>query len=88
MQDGYGEACRPRSDIKAMIFSRITCMEHLSAELTDMQAKADARGRGPLDMPNPFVDEFLYSLRKTSSDHAMLDRLYDVVPSPARRSPM
>ena len=40
--DGYGEACRPRADIKAMVFSRVTCMEHLAAGLDDMRAKAHA----------------------------------------------
>ena len=40
VEDGYGEACRPRSDVKAMIFSRVTCMEHLAAGLDDMRAKA------------------------------------------------
>lgn len=83
VHDGYGEVCRPRGDIKDMIFSRVTCMEHLGAGLDDMRAKADARGRGPLDMAKPFVDEYLYSLRKTSSDHATLDRMYDIAPAPA-----
>ena len=55
VDDGYGEACRPRSDVKAMIFSRVTCMEHLAAGLDDMRAKAMA-SRGA---PFPFVDEFL-----------------------------
>ncbi len=43
--DGYGEACRPRDDIKAMVFSRVTCMEHLAAGLDDMRAKALADPR-------------------------------------------
>jgi hypothetical protein len=83
VHNGYGEACRPRSDIKAMIFSRVTCMENLSAGLEDMQAKADARGFGPVRMPRPFEDEFLMSLRKTSSDQAALDRKYDILPEPS-----
>lgn len=83
VHDGYGEVCRPRSDIKAMIFSRITCMENLSAGLTDMRAKADARGTGPEGMPLPFEDSYLKSLRHTSSDQATLDRMYDILPEPS-----
>jgi len=81
--DGYGEACRPRSDIKDMVFSRITCMESLPAGLDAMQMRADARGTGPLGMPQPFVDDFLFSLRNKSSDQATLNRLYDIQPAPA-----
>ncbi len=81
--DGYGEACRPRSDIKVMIFSRITCMEHLADGLQSMQARADARGTGPLGMPYPFVDDYLVSLRNKSSDQATLDRTYDITSVPA-----
>jgi hypothetical protein len=81
--NGYGEACRPRSDIKAMIFSRVTCMENLSAGLADMRTKADARGLGPMRMPLPFEDEFLMSLRKKSSDQATLDRTYDIQAAPS-----
>ena len=77
--DGYGEACRPRADIKAMIFSRVTCMEHLAAGLDDMREKALA-SRG---VPFPFVDEYLYKLRKTSSDQATLDRMYDILAAPS-----
>ncbi len=43
--DGYGEACRPRADIKAMIFSRVTCMEHLAAGLDDMRRQGDRQPR-------------------------------------------
>jgi hypothetical protein len=78
VEDGYGEACRPRSDVKAMIFSRVTCMEHLAAGLDDMSAKATA-SRGA---PFPFVDEFLVSLSKTSSDQATLDRVYGILAAP------
>lgn len=81
--DGYGEVCRPRRDIKDMIFSRITCMEHLPAGLEQMRTQASARGRGPVGMPYPFVDEFLYSLRRKSSDQATLDRMYDIEPAPS-----
>lgn len=78
VKDGYGEVCRPRSDIKAMIFSRVTCMEHLAAGLEHMRAKAiESRGA-----PLPFVDEFLVSLRKTSADHAALDRVYGIIAAP------
>jgi hypothetical protein len=77
VQDGYGEVCRPRSDIKAMIFSRVTCMEHLGAGLQEMQAKAEAKGG------YVFVDDFLYALREESSNHAKLDNLYDIQPAPA-----
>jgi hypothetical protein len=72
--DGYGQVCRPRADIKAMVFSRVTCMEHLAAGLDDMRAKALA-SRGA---PFPFVDDYLYGLRNTSSDQATLDRKYDI----------
>ncbi len=41
VQSGYGEVCRPRDDVKAMIFSRVTCMEHLGAGLDEMRAKAE-----------------------------------------------
>jgi hypothetical protein len=81
--DGYGQVCRPRADIKAMVFSRVTCMEHLAAGLDDMRTKADARGTGPLRMPLVFGDPFLMSLRKTSSDHATLDSQYGILPAPA-----
>ena len=77
--DGYGEACRPRADIKAMIFSRVTCMEHLAAGLDDMREKALA-SRG---VPFPFVDEYLYKLRNTSSNQATLDRMYDILAAPS-----
>jgi len=83
VHDGYGEVCRPRSDIKAMIFSRVTCMENLSAGLADMRAEADARGTGSLGMPLPFEDTYLMSLRKISSDHATLNSMYDILPEPS-----
>ncbi len=77
--DGYGEACRPRDDIRAMVFSRVTCMEHLAAGLDDMRAKAlETRG-----VPFPFVDEYLYKLRNSSSDQATLDRMYDILAAPS-----
>ena len=76
--DGYGEVCRPRSDVKEMIFSRITCMQHLAAGLDNMRDKAIA-SRGA---PSPFVDDFLYELRKSSSDQATLDRMYDILAAP------
>ena len=81
--DGYGEVCRPRGDIKEMIFSRVTCMEHLPQGLESMRAQADARGRGPFGMAYPFVDEYLASLRKKSSDQATLNRMNDIAPVPA-----
>ncbi len=43
--DGYGEVCRPREDIKEMVFSRVTCMQHLAAGLDDMHARAQTRPR-------------------------------------------
>ena len=61
-----------------MIFSRITCMQHLAAGLDDMRDKAIA-SRGA---PYPFVDEYLYELRNTSSDQATLDRKYDILAAP------
>jgi hypothetical protein len=79
VHDGYGEVCRPRSDIKAMIFSRVTCMEHLASGLQEMGAKAVARG----GMPDLFVDDYLVLLRKESSDQATLDRNYDIQPAPS-----
>ncbi|MFA5899956.1 MAG: hypothetical protein WC829_12690 [Hyphomicrobium sp.] len=81
--DGYGEACRPRGDIKDMIFSRVTCMEHLPAGLEKMRVQAEARGPGPLGMSYPFVDDYLVSLRNKSSDQATLDRRYDIQPAPS-----
>lgn len=80
--DGYGEVCRPRGDIKEMIFSRITCMEHLSAGLETMRARATERGSGPFGVSYPFVDDYLVSLRKKSSNQATLDRMYDIMPVP------
>ena len=77
--DGYGEVCRPRSDVKAMVFSRVTCMEHLASGLEEMAAKAAARG----GKPDLFVDEYLFSLRTESSNHATLDRTYDIHAAPA-----
>jgi len=79
VKDGYGEVCRPRSDVKAMIFSRVTCMEQLAAGLDAMAAKAAARG----GKPDLFVDEYLYSIRTQSSDQATLDRMYDIQTAPA-----
>lgn len=79
VHEGYGEVCRPRSDVKEMIFSRVTCMEHLASGLEDMRARAHTR----LGAPYVFVDDYLFSLRKTSSDQATLDRTYDISPAPA-----
>jgi hypothetical protein len=79
VRDGYGEVCRPRGDIKAMIFSRVTCMEHLAAGLDDMAARAVARG----GTPDLFVDEYLYAIRTKPSDQATLDSTYDIVPAPS-----
>lgn len=78
VHDGYGEVCRPRSDVKEMIFSRVTCMEHLASGLEDMREKALARSGAPF----PFVDDYLVSLIKKSSDHATLDRTYGILPAP------
>jgi hypothetical protein len=78
VHDGYGEVCRPRSDAKAMIFSRVTCMEHLAAGLGEMAAAAAAQG----GTPDLFVDEYLRKIRDASSDHAALDRLYDIISAP------
>ncbi len=84
VHDGYGEVCRPRGDIKAMVFSRVTCMAHLSAGLEDMAAKAAALG----GTPDLFVDEYLRSLTSKSSDHATLDRKYQILPvAPPRPVP-
>jgi hypothetical protein len=79
VQDGYGEVCRPRSDIKEMIFSRVTCMERLAAGLDDMASRAAEKG----GLPDRFVDQYLFSLREKSSDHATLDREYGILPAPA-----
>lgn len=78
VKDGYGEVCRPRSDIKEMIFSRVTCMEHLAAGLANMGAKAAARG----GLPDLFVDEYLRTISSQSSDQATLDRMYDIKTAP------
>ena len=77
--DGYGEVCRPRGDIKAMVFSRVTCMEHLGDGLEAMAAQASPPG----SRADLFVDEFLYGLREKSSDHATLDRTYGILAAPA-----
>jgi hypothetical protein len=77
--DGYGQVCRPRGDIMGMIFSRVTCMEHLAAGLDDMKAKAQARGPAPGGLPYLFVDDYLYKLRETSSDAETLDRTYGIM---------
>ena len=81
VRDGYGEVCRPRDDIKEMVFSRITCMKNLTAGLQDMARQASPKG-GTASL---FVDEYLRSLRKKPSDHVTLNRMYDIVaaPSPA-----
>jgi hypothetical protein len=83
-QDGYGYACRPRSDIKEMIFSRITCMEHLAAGLDDMGRRADPRS----GLARLFVDEYLRKIRTTPSNHATLDAKYRILqaapPAPVR----
>ncbi len=77
--DGYGKVCRPRTDIKAMVFSRVTCMEHLGDGLKAMAVQASAEpGRADL-----FVDEYLYGLREKSSDHATLNRTYGILAAPA-----
>lgn len=78
VQDGYGEVCRPRGDVKAMVFSRVTCMEHLASGLEGMRAKSEANVKAP----DVFVDDYLFALRKTSSDQATLDRMYDIAASP------
>jgi hypothetical protein len=62
-----------------MIFSRVTCMEHLAAGLDDMKAKAAARGPAPGGLPYLFVDDYLYKLRETSSDAETLDRTYGIM---------
>ncbi len=77
--DGYGEVCRPRGDIEGMIFSRVTCMEHLAAGLAAMKAKAAARGPAPGGLPYLFVDDYLYSLREESSDAETLDKTYGIL---------
>ena len=77
--DGYGEVCRPREDIKGMIFSRVSCMENLAAGLDAMKAKAEARGAAPGGLPYLFVDDYLYSIREKSSDAATLDKTYGIM---------
>lgn len=77
VKNGYGQVCRPRSDIKAMVFSRVTCMEHLAAGLHEMAKKAAARG----GTPDLFVDEYLYKIRTKPSDQATLDRKYAILPA-------
>ncbi len=77
IENGYGEVCRPRGDVKAMVFSRITCMEHLAAGLTDMARKAG----GPAGTASLFVDDYLYTIRTKPSNHATLDRKYNILPA-------
>jgi hypothetical protein len=84
--DGYGEVCRPRGDIMGMIFSRVTCMEHLAAGLADMKVKALARGPAPGGLPYLFVDDYLYSIREKSSDAETLDRTYGIMRAQAEAS--
>ena len=83
-ENGYGYACRPRTDIKAMIFSRITCMEHLADGLEAMGQAADPR----TGMAALFVDEFLRDIRTNPSNHAALDSKYRILqaapPAPVR----
>jgi hypothetical protein len=81
VHNGYGEVCRPRGDIKHMIFSRIVCMENLASGLDAMRAKADLGGDVRIATPSAFVDEFLRSIQSRSSDHVTLDRLYDIRPA-------
>jgi hypothetical protein len=79
VHDGYGEVCRPREDIKEMVFSRITCMENLAAGLADMAARAPDGG----NRPDLFVDQYLAQIRDASSDHKTLNRTYDIETAPA-----
>jgi len=81
VHNGYGEVCRPRGDIKHMIFSRIVCMENLASGLEDMRVKADVGGKPRVATPSEFVDEFLLSIQSQPSDHDTLDRLYDIRPA-------
>jgi len=81
VHNGYGEVCRPREDIKHMIFSRIVCMENLASGLETMRANADLGGDVRIATPSAFVDEFLLSIQSKSSDHDTLDRLYDIRPA-------
>jgi hypothetical protein len=78
---GYGEVCGPRGDIKHMIFSRIVCMENLASGLEAMRARANVSGEGGHVNPHGFVDEFLLSIQRQPSDHATLDRMYDIRPA-------
>lgn len=81
VHNGYGEVCRPRGDIKHMIFSRIVCMENLASGLEAMRARANVSGEGGRVNPSAFVDEFLLSIQKHPSDHDTLDRKYDILPA-------
>jgi hypothetical protein len=81
VHNGYGEVCRPRGDIKHMIFSRIVCMENLASGLAAMRARANVSGEGGHVSPFAFVDEFLLSIQRQPSDHATLDRMYDIRPA-------
>jgi hypothetical protein len=76
--NGYGQVCRPREDIKAMVFTRITCMERFSDGLASMAQRASDRG----GIPDLFVDDYLHSLQSKSSDHATLNRMYDIWQAP------
>ncbi len=81
VHNGYGEVCRPRDDIKHMIFSRIVCMKNLASGLEAMSTRATVSGAGNDANPLEFVDEFLLSIESQPSDHDTLDRLYDIRPA-------
>lgn len=81
VHNGYGEVCRPRGDIKHMIFSRIVCMENLASGLEEMRVKAGVSAAGGHVNRHEFVDEFLHSIQRLPSDHETLDRKYDILPA-------
>lgn len=81
VHNGYGEVCRPRADIKHMIFSRIVCMKNLASGLDAMRANADLGAKVRIAAPSAFVDEFLQSIQSQPSDHDTLDRLYGIRPA-------
>ena len=81
VHNGYGQVCRPREDIKAMIFSRLTCMEHLGDGLRSMAAKAKSEDRG--HRPDLFFDHYLAKIRDKPSNQATLDRMYGIETAPS-----
>ena len=81
MQAGYGEVCRPREDIKKMVFTRLTCLENLPKGLENLRRMADPNELATRDNPYYLTDPFLLKLQRQSSSHAKLNRMYGIRPA-------